>query len=241
MVWASLSLITGHFSLLTMRTVEEVAAAAGEGIELVHGWTLHALEPPSPAEAEAVLREPATVVPPAAASRLGGLRIFAVPYLACGGDADFVSETPPEGESHSSLWLEGGTAAQPARRIDLFLSFYDADAHDTGFELLAALGRLLVPRLSDEEFVAYARLLERELREGASGEIDEEALEARDSGEPDYVSISLASTLAEYMHALWHDVEVRHGPEYLDEKYLKRRFELVQQIFPPNSGYTLFR
>ena len=156
-------------------------------------------------------------------------------YLECRGEAEFVSAEPPAAERHSSLWLE------PPEGIHLFLSFADADAHDTGFELLAALGEVLVPRLSDEEFARYARLIERELREGAAGEIDEEALEARNSAQADYVSVSLTSTLAEYMHALWHDVEVRRGPQHLAPKFLRRRFQLLQELFPPNPGYTLFR
>lgn len=217
-----------------MRRVEEVAGQAGAGIELAHGWRLHAVEPVTAEEAEAVLKEPAAAVPQALAARLGALRIFAAPYLACGGDAETIANEPPEGESHSSLWLE--TAG-----IDLFISFYEADAHDTGFELLAAVGQLAARRTTDEEFASYARLIEAELREGSTGEIDEEALEARESADPDYITVSLASTLAEYMHALWHDVEVRHGPEHLAERFLARRFRLLEQFFPPNPGYAVFR
>ncbi len=218
-----------------MIPVEEVAGSAGAAIELAHGWLLCATAPLSPEQAEAVLCEPAAAVPHSAASRLGSLRLYAVSYLACGGEADFASDEPTQGEQHSSLWLERPEG------LHLFLSFGDASAHDTGFELLAALGELLVPRLSDEEFARYAKLLERELHEGARGEIDEDALEARNSGQEDYVSVSLAGTLAEYMHALWHDVELRHGPEHLPTKFLRRRFDLLRELFPPNPGYNLFR
>jgi hypothetical protein len=237
-----------------MRTVEEAAAEAGAGAALAHGWTLHAIDPVTPAEATAVLAEPAAAVPQGAAERLGTLRLFAAPFLACGGEAEFVAAEKPRGESHSSLWLERGAAGAPpaarpsgngARRrgpaIDLFIAIRDADAHDAGFELLAVLADLLTPRLSDDEFLSYARLLQREIGEGATGEIDEEALEARDSADPDYVTVSLASTLAEYMHALWHDVEARPGAGHLAPQFLRRRFELLAGIFPPDPGQTLFR
>jgi hypothetical protein len=243
-----------------MRTVEQVAAEARASVELAHGWLAFAIEPITLPEAEAALREPAVAVPAAAAARLGALRLWAVPFLACGSETEFVSDRPPEGESHSSLWLESHVGAAPRGRpawaatedggrprgvaptppIDLFISFRDANAHDAGFELLAAAGELLARRTSDEEFAAYARLIEEELREGSAGEIDEEALEAREAADPDYLTVSLASTLAEYMHALWHDVEVRHGPEDLAEKYLARRFRLLAQWFPPNPGCRLF-
>ncbi len=214
--------------------VEQVAAAAGAGIELAHGWTLHAVEPVTPAEAEATLRQPVAAIPLKAAACLGLLRIFAVPYLECGGEKEFVSTEPPAAERHSSLWLERPDG------FDLFVSFYEASAHDTGFELLAAVADLLVPRMSERELASYGRLLRREAREGATGEMDEDALEARESEHPAYAAISLAATLAEYLHALWHDVEVRQGPEHLAAKFLRRRFEFLARIFPPDPGQVLF-
>jgi hypothetical protein len=205
------------------------------GTLLAHCWTLHALEPPSQAEAEAALREPAAAVPATLAARLGPLRLYAVPYLTCSGDNFFVAWDPLEGESHSSIWLE-----QPDG-IHLFLSFSDTNPHDAGFELLAALGELMASRLSSREFADYGRLLAGEIAEGVTGEIDEDAFAARQSASPDYPSISLASTLAEYLHALWHDVEVRSGPQHLRPPYIRRRFEMLAQWFPPNPGYRLFR
>lgn len=222
-------------TIVPMRAVEEVAAAAGAGADLAHGWTLHAVEPVDAGQAERVLREPAAAVPATIAARLGALRIFAVPYLACREPAEFVSRDPPSGESHSSLWIQG------AGGFDVFIAFLEADAHDTGFELLAAVGQLLVPRLGDDEFASYAHLLERELRDGVAGEIDEEALAAKQDAQADYVNVSLAATLAEYMHALWHDVDLREGPEHLPAEFLRRRFALLAELFPPNPGYRLFR
>src|SRR5260221_268620 len=106
-------------------------------------------------------------------------------------------------------WLE------LADGIHLFLAFEGSTALDTGFELLAAVGELAVPRIDDARFSAYAQLLSRELAEGATGEIDEDAFAARRSATVDYTAVSLASTIAEYAHALWHDVELRQGPEHL--------------------------
>ena len=217
-----------------MRPVEEIADSPLPGVSLGHGWTLYTLEPLSAATAEAVLREPVAAVPASLAERLGALRVFAAPYLACGGEAEFVTAEPPAGPRHSSLWLE------PPEGLALFLAFHDADAHDVGFELLAAVADLAVPRLTDQEFAAYERLLHRERREGATGEIDEEALEARRDADPRYPAASLAGTLVEYLHVLWHDVEVRSGPEHLAPKFLRRRFQLLQKLFPPNPGYVLF-
>lgn len=217
-----------------MERVADVVAE-GPGVELAHGWWLHARAGLPPAEAELALREPAAAVPEAVAARLPPLRWFASPYIRCEDDGEMLSEEPGDSEMHSSLWIEDPS------EIRIFLAFGDTSVHDAGFELLAVVGRLLAARVSDEEFAAYAALLREELARNVAGEIDEEALEAKEQAAPDYVTISLASTIAEYMHALWHDVEVREGPEHLDKRSLRRRFDWLAALFPANPGFRLFR
>jgi hypothetical protein len=39
---------------------------------------------------------------------------------------------------------------------------------------------------------------------------------------------------------LWHDVEVRSGPDYLPAPQLRRRLELLSLWFPFDRGYRLF-
>lgn len=202
---------------------------------LAHGWILDALEPPPATEASAALSEAAAAVPEALATLLGPIHLYAAPYVGCSGQQFFVNWEAPDGEAHSSVWLELDDG------IHLFLAFADASAHDVGFELLAALGDLAVPRLDDHRFAVYARLLARELSEHAEGEIDEESLAAKQSASLDYTEVSLASTLAEFMHAMWHDVELRQGPEHLAPPLIRRRFELLAEWFPPNPGRQLFR
>ena len=48
------------------------------------------------------------------------------------------------------------------------------------------------------------------------------------------------STVAEYMHGLWHDVQIRVGPEHLPLQQLRRRMILMSNLFPPNPGYAVF-
>src|SRR5439155_865312 len=55
-----------------------------------------------------------------------------------------------------------------------------------------------------------------------------------------YRDISLVSTAAEYMHGLWHDVQIRVGPDHLPVLQLRRRMELFAELFPPNPGYQVF-
>src|SRR5512140_3992471 len=136
-----------------MRRVEEVARSEFEAEAIAHGWELAAIPPVDAGRAYAAIGEPAAAVPASVAARLGQVRVVAVPYIACGGERDFVSVDPPDGESHSSLWLNERGALQ------ILLSFLDASEHDVGFELLAVVADLVVPQLSATEFDPYAALL----------------------------------------------------------------------------------
>jgi hypothetical protein len=214
---------------------------------LAHGWELHAAVPLTPAEERTILREPAQAVPATIAERLGKLRVLAVPFVACREAGDVVCFSKPQGETHSAVWVETG------ERICLVLPCRELNPHDTGFEFLASVGELLWPRLTRDELDEYSRLLDEELRTKVPGEIDEEAYAAKQalhnrrarhtrSGEKfeRYRNLSFVGTVAEYMHGLWHDVQVRVGPEHLPVPQLRRRMNLLADLFPPNPGYSLF-
>lgn len=213
---------------------------------LAHGWEMHAAVSLSPAEERTMVREPADAVPETIAQRLGRVRVLLVPFVACFSEGDRIASFPPEGEKHSAVWLEN------PGRIDLVLACRDFDAHDTGFELLASLAELLRPRLRPRELERYTELLGSELSRGESGEIDQDAYEAKQplrgrgrwlrtgTSFKKYRDISFVSTCAEYMHGLWHDVQIRLGTEYLSVAALRRRMTLMAEMFPPNTGYRLF-
>jgi len=213
---------------------------------LAHGWEIHSMITLTPAEDRTMVREPAQAVPAKIAERIGPLRILIVPYIACMESGDVICTAKPQGESHTAAWVE--TSA----RTNLILTCREVDAHDTGFEFLASVAELLRPRLTVSEFAAYDELLEEELRHGVRGEIDEESLTAKQAllairpwrrsrlqYEP-YRDVSLVSTLAEYMHGLWHDVQIRVGPQHLPLQQLRRRMTLMVKLFPPNPGYAVF-
>ena len=200
----------------------------------------------TPAEERTMVREPAQAVPANIAQRIGPLRVLMVPYIACVESGDVVCVVKPESETHTAAWVE------TSERVNLLLACREVDAHDTGFEFLASIAELLRPRLSIPELAAYDEILDEEIRHGVRGEIDEESLTAKQAllairpwrrtrlqYEP-YRDISLVSTIAEYMHGLWHDVQIRVGPEHLPLQQLRRRINLMAKLFPPNPGYAVF-
>ncbi len=213
---------------------------------LAHGWEFHSAISLSPAEERTMVREPAHAVPAAVAERVGQVRVLVVPYLSCSESGDSISFPKPKGETHSALWME------TKDRLHLLLACRELDPHDTGFELLASVAELLRPKLSAEEIDRYAHLLDEELRAGVRGEIDEESTAAKEpllKNRPwhrnrahfeRYRNVSFVSTLAEYMHGLWHDVQVRRGPEHLPVPQLRRRMSVLAEMFPPNPGYRVF-
>lgn len=214
---------------------------------LAHNWELHSAVALTPAEERTMLREPAHAVPEALAQRLGKLRVLIVPFVACSENGDLVCFSKPGGETHSAVWMEMGDC------IHLVLPCRELDAHDTGFEFLASIAELLRPRLKASELETYTRILEEELRTNVRGEIDEEAaaakqplirnrpLRARNLEQFErYRDISFVSTVAEYLHGLWHDVQVRMGPEHLPVAQLRRRMDALADMFPPNPGYRVF-
>jgi hypothetical protein len=213
---------------------------------LAHGWEMHSAVSLSPAEERMIVRDPAQAVPDTIAQRLGKLRVLVVPYVACSEAGDLVTFRKPEGETHSAVWVE------TEKLISLVLPCRELDAHDTGFEFLASVAELLRTRLSPEELERFTQLLEEELRTEVSGEIDEDAVAAKEPlvssrhRRPGhdrferYRDISFVSTMAEYMHGLWHDVQVRVGPEHLPIAPLRRRMKLLAELFPPNPGYSVF-
>lgn len=198
---------------------------------LAHGWTLVR----QPAVPESLVREfirPAVrAIPSAMAKRLGSCRIE-------------LGEL--ENPELSSQWTAG------EGRLDVFVAIAGSDPHDVAMELLLCLGEALWERLRDEEARSYWKLLDDEIVSDIPGEIDEQALEFKRSLMSStenvgllnlllrYGRASFASTAAEYVHCLWHDVTVRTGPECLPAPQLRRRLELLAKWFPPDRGYRLF-
>ena len=214
---------------------------------LAHGWELHSAVALTPAEERSMVREPARAVPASIVERLGKVRVLVVPFIACVDGGDTICFSKPKGETHSALWVESN------ERIDLVLPCRELDPHDTGLEFLSSIAELLRTRLTPLEMDRYIKLLEGELHSDVLGEIDEEASAAkrpmagsRFRRRPTheqfnrYCEISFAGTLAEYMHGLWHDVQIRIGPEHLPVPQLRRRMVLMSEMFPPNEGYQVF-
>lgn len=133
-------------------------------------------------------------------------------------------------------------------RLEITVSIEGVEPHDAAFELLVCLGQVLWERAMPAERRSWLALLGAEVEAGVNGEIDEDALRAKREllcsrrparstrGLQRYAGASFASTAAEYIHCMWHDVTVRAGPEHLPGEWLRRRLEFMAKSFPPDRG-----
>ncbi|MGH9344560.1 MAG: hypothetical protein ACRD19_12480 [Terriglobia bacterium] len=227
---------------------EYICDPMGPVSNLTHNWELFSGVPLTPAEDRTMVREPARAVPSVLAGRLGKVRVLAVPYIGCFDAGDSVCLTKPSGESHTAVWAEEQGC------LNLVLACKELDAHDTGFEFLASIAQMALPKMTREEVSGYGGLIDKEAALGIRGEIDKESLNAKAAFLKQreiasaraakrlgrYIDVSLTGTLAEYMHGLWHDVQIRVGPDYLPVQQLRERMMWLAGIFPPNPGYDLF-
>jgi hypothetical protein len=196
-------------------------------MRLEHGWEL-AGQAPGRLAGE-FIGPAAGAVPPGMAQRLPPCRIVLSEDLEA-----------------ASTWTDAG------ERLEVTVGTGGVEEHDVALELLLCLGQALWERLTAAELEVWWKAIGAEIRAGVEGEIDEQALEekrrlfagpeaARSQALlENYMRAAFAGTAAEYVHALWHDVTVRTGPEHLPPAALRGRLELLAGWFPPGPGYRLF-
>ena len=96
-------------------------------------------------------------------------------------------------------------------------------------------------------------MLRSELKSDTHGEIDEkswrmkEQLIRRQSDlgrdtklRQSYFRQALEDTLTLYLHGLCCDIDVDTGPRQLASRHIRRRLQLLREIWPPPAGFALF-
>ena len=198
---------------------------------LAHGWRLQADEGSDELVRE-FIRPALRAVPRAVAGRLGVCLIRLEPSL-------------PNPDA-ASQWRENGEGCE------IVVATGETDPHDVALELLLCLGQALWEKLDHSERSGYLLQLDAEFHSGVTGEINDVACSEKEALLSSrisaisrrrlerYARASFASTAAEYIHAMWHDVTVREGGEHLPAHVVKKRFQMLSRWFPPNRGRRLF-
>ncbi len=202
------------------------------------------------------LEEPIASLPPAISSLLPKVSIMLVPYLerADGKDKgnvpkdEFVcTEKPPE---NRLSWV---TQVRFDNEEVLLFALKEQDVSEYHYRFYHVLASLAGNLWSEEAHTRYSALLREELNTGVHGEVDEEswhmkqALLRRQNNVRketklfrEYARQSFIDTLTLYLHGICCDIDVETGPRQLASRHLRKRLNLLYELFPPPQGYAVF-
>lgn len=152
---------------------------------------------------------------------------------------------------------EGRSIPWASMRMDgsvlLLFGVEDMEVADYHYHLYHELARIAVDRLDEERLRDYNGMLREELINHVNGEVDDQswtlkqALRRRQTnmkretkGFLEYARESFVDTLTLYLHGICCDIDVETGPRQLPSRYLRKRLELIEELFPLPSGYALF-
>ena len=211
--------------------------------------------PMSEEDLKEYLQEPVASLPPAIAAALPKISLLLVPYLerarqekkkAEPAGAEYVSiERPPDGR------LSPYTQVKLGDETVLAFALKDQEVAEYHYRFYHILATLLADQWSEDAATKYTRLLREEAAADAHGEVDEPSWRLKQSlrrsstvrkskGFSDYVRQSFADTLTLYLHGICCDIDVDTGPRQLPSRYLRKRLQLMEDLFPPPAGYAVF-
>ena len=201
------------------------------------------------------LEEPIAALPPSIAAVLPKISLMLVPYLEradkageAGNPNQFVcTEKPPENR------LSWASQVQFGSEEVLVFALKDQEIAEYHYRLYRRLATLMADQWNDAVRGAYTRLIREELSADAHGEVDDaswtakQTLLRRQKGarkeSPSYTAYlrqSFIDSLTLYLHGLCCDIDVETGPRQLPSRYLRKRLELLRELYPPAEGYVLF-
>ena len=229
----------------------------GEMIPLSNTFSYYCASiPMSEEDLKEYLEEPVAALPPTIAGALPKISILLVPYLERGDAhekrkaappaADYVSiERPPEGR------LSPYTQLKLGEETVLAFALKDQEVAEYHYRFYHLLATLMADHWSDEVETKYIRVLRDELSADVHGEVDEPSWRLKQAmrrsqnvrnGKAfrEYARQSFADTLTLYLHGVCCDIDVDTGPRQLPSRYLRKRLLLLEELFPPPSGYAVF-
>jgi hypothetical protein len=229
---------------------EFAARVRQEAVPLSNTCAYFAALPLSEEDARGYLEEPTAALPPAAQAALGSLFILLVPYLELGpqpGQEMVSFDKPAEGR-------EAWAAQFPLEGLaTLVFAVKEQQAAEYHYVFYRAVATLIEAALAEEARERFCGLLRQELRDGVAGEVDQAGWElkqavrrrqkkfARDSKLfRDYARQALIDTLTLYLHGICCDIDVEAGPRQLPSRHLRKRLNVLFELFPPPQGYAVF-
>jgi hypothetical protein len=209
------------------------------------------------------LEEPIAALPPSIAGTLPRISILLVPYLEHSGErmtgrksrgsaaekaADFVVEQrPAEGRQSwtSQISFENETV--------LVFALKEQDVAEYHYRLYRHLAGIVADTWSADAKASYKALVREELASSVHGEVDDDSWQAKQNllrrqantkrDTPlfeEYLRQSFIDTLTLYLHGICCDIDVETGPRQLPSRYLRKRLNLLKDLYPPPPEHAVF-
>lgn len=201
------------------------------------------------------LEEPIAALPQSLLAVLPRVSVLLVPYLerTNGGRAHkpvehyITVEKPPENRS-----VVAAQIGRPDEAI-IALALKDQEVADYHYRLYHMLAELLSRHMAEDSLSSYFTVLREELSSNVHGEVDEESWHLKQGllrrqtnvrretkGFREYALQSFVDTLTLYLHGICCDIDVETGPRQLPSRHLRRRLDLLHNLYPPPEGYAVF-
>lgn len=199
------------------------------------------------------LEEPIAALPPSVLSQLPKVSILLVPYLEHvrekgGSQSGEMVRTARPSEDRVS-WTSCVLSNEGAV---LAFALKDQEVADYHYHFYRLLAELVTEQWADKARTEYTDLIREELEREVHGEVDElswklkqglahrKASTRESKASREYVRQSFIDTMTLYLHGICCDIDVEAGPRQIPGRYLRRRLELLQRLYPPPSGYAVF-
>jgi hypothetical protein len=200
------------------------------------------------------LEEPIAALPQLVLSQLPKVSILLVPYLESfrekgpGKSGEMVRTAKPSEDKVS--WTSCVLTRDEAV---LAFALKDQEVAEYHYHFYHLLAKLVADPWTEDARTRYAELIREEIRVGVHGEVDEASwtlkqalLTHKNPGTRDtrafrdYIRQSFVDTLTLYLHGICCDIDVETGPRQIPSRYLRRRLQLLEQLYPPPAGYAVF-
>jgi hypothetical protein len=222
----------------------------GSMIPLTNSFSYFSLVPIAEEDLKHYLHDPVSALPPAVCASLPKIGMALVPYLekpnGKGSESVTYEKPAPSRQMFSAHSIQDDMAL-------LFFGIKDEAVADYHYAFYGEIASLISFNWPEEVQDRFFRLIREELSSEVHGEVDErswhlkQALLRRQINVHresklfrDYARQAFEDTLTLYLHGICCDIDVETGPRQLPSRYLRKRLDLLLQIYPPPEGYAVF-
>jgi hypothetical protein len=234
---------------LTKISVQEFTKRfRNEMIPLSNTFAYFSAAPLSEEDVREHLEEPISALPQGVLAGFTSVFVFLVPFLERSGGEDYVTFDRPDPKERfwAGQFASGPTAIMVFGVKDRAV----ADYHYDFYHAIATLAANRMPAGAPEEF---SELLAQEIREHVHGEVDDESwalkqallqkpapLRRDSKAFRSYARQAFIDTMTLYLHGICCDIDVETGPRQIPSRHLRKRLELLHQLYPPPRGFAVF-